>query len=78
MAKLSELDQWCADLTIGPESIANVRRELGLDQPFYIQYSRYLDGLLHGDLGRSYLQRTAVTTLIVSRASCVKPRHSPR
>jgi peptide/nickel transport system permease protein len=50
-----------------PEAIASVRRELGLDQPFYIQFYRYLVGLLHGDLGRSYLQRTAVTTLIVSR-----------
>ncbi len=49
------------------ETIVNVRHELGLDQPVYIQYWHYLDGLLHGDLGRSYLQRTAVTTLIVSR-----------
>jgi peptide/nickel transport system permease protein len=49
------------------ETIVNVRHELGLDRPIYTQYFHYLDGLLHGDLGRSYLQRTAVTTLIVSR-----------
>jgi peptide/nickel transport system permease protein len=49
------------------ETIVNVRHELGLDRPIYTQYFHYLEGLLHGDLGRSYLQRTAVTTLIVSR-----------
>lgn len=47
--------------------IANVRHELGLDQPLYIQYFRYLGGLLRGDLGRSYMERTAVATLIASR-----------
>ena len=42
-------------------------RELGLDLPFWQQYLRYLGRLLQGDLGRSYLQRTEVSTLIVSR-----------
>ena len=32
--------------------------QLGLDQPFVVQYWRYLAGLVQGDLGRSYLQRT--------------------
>ncbi len=50
-----------------PEMVANIRAELGLDQPFIIQYWRYLLGLLHGDLGRSYLQRTEVAALIESR-----------
>ncbi|MGN6551459.1 MAG: ABC transporter permease [Pararhizobium sp.] len=50
-----------------PEVVANIRRELGLDQPFIVQYGRYLVHLLHGDLGRSYLQRTEVGTLIWSR-----------
>jgi peptide/nickel transport system permease protein len=47
--------------------IANVRHELGLDQPVYIQYLRYVGGLLRGDLGRSYMERTQVATLIASR-----------
>ena len=50
-----------------PETVANIRAQLGLDQPFYVQYSRYLGSLLHGDLGRSYLQRTEVSALIASR-----------
>jgi len=32
---------------------ANLRRELGLDQPIYIQYAAWTWRLLHGDLGRS-------------------------
>ena len=49
------------------ETVENIRQQLGLDQPLYIQYGRYLDGLLHLDLGRSYLQKTEVITLIASR-----------
>ncbi len=50
-----------------PETVANIRRELGLDQPFFIQYGRYLWGLLHGDLGRSYLQKSQVAELVAAR-----------
>lgn len=50
-----------------PEVVANIRAQLGLDRPFHEQYLRYLGALLQGDLGRSYLQKTEVATLIVSR-----------
>lgn len=50
-----------------PETVAGIRAQLGLDRPFAVQYGRYLAALLHGDLGRSYLQRTEVATLIWSR-----------
>ena len=49
------------------EDIAHIREQLGLDQPFVAQYTRYLAGLFHGDMGRSYLQKTDVTTLIMAR-----------
>jgi len=49
------------------QTVANIRRELGLDQPLLTQFLRYLGGLLHGDLGRSYAQKTDVMTLIASR-----------
>ncbi|AXC48409.1 ABC transporter permease [Paracoccus suum] len=49
------------------EVVENIRRQLGLDQPVWVQYGRYLWGLLHGDMGRSYLQRTEVATLIAAR-----------
>jgi peptide/nickel transport system permease protein len=49
------------------ETVASIRQQLGLDQPFHVQYLRYLNGLVHADLGRSYLQRTEVASLIRSR-----------
>jgi peptide/nickel transport system permease protein len=49
------------------QTVENIRRELGLDQPFVIQYVRYLGGMVQGDLGRSYLQKTQVAELIASR-----------
>ena len=50
-----------------PQTVENIRRELGLDQPFVVQYGRYLLGIVQGDFGRSYLQRTEVATLIEAR-----------
>lgn len=35
------------------ESIQELRRNLGLDQPLYLQYLKFLGSLLKGDLGRS-------------------------
>tara|TARA_R110002051_G_scaffold129972_2_gene203731 strand:+ start:12197 stop:13117 length:921 start_codon:yes stop_codon:yes gene_type:complete len=50
-----------------PQTVANIRAQLGLDQPFIVQYGRYMAGLLQGDMGRSYLQKTDVATLIAAR-----------
>jgi peptide/nickel transport system permease protein len=49
------------------ETVESIRRQLGLDLPLWHQYLRYLGNLLQGDLGRSYIQKTEVTTLILSR-----------
>ena len=49
------------------QTVENIREQLGLNLPFYEQYLRYITGLLHGDLGRSYLQKTEVSELIWSR-----------
>src|SRR3984957_5642629 len=49
------------------QMIANVRHQLGLDLPLPLQFWRYLTGLVRGDLGRSYIQRSQVTTLVMAR-----------
>ncbi|WP_413851821.1 ABC transporter permease [Albidovulum sp.] len=49
------------------ETVESIRRQLGLDQPFLVQYGRYLWNLAQGDFGRSYLQKTEVADLLVSR-----------
>lgn len=40
---------------------------LGLDQPLYVQYFKWVAGLLHGDLGRSFDSQQPVTTEIAAR-----------
>ena len=49
------------------QTVANIRHELGLDQPLVMQFWHYLSGLVQGDLGRSYAQKTEVGTLIWAR-----------
>ncbi len=44
-----------AGLSATPEQIANIRHDLGLDQPLMTQLMRWYANLLHGDLGRSLL-----------------------
>ncbi|WP_299906818.1 ABC transporter permease [uncultured Paracoccus sp.] len=36
-----------------PQALANLREELGLNQPAYLRYVQWLGGLLQGDLGTS-------------------------
>lgn len=49
------------------EALAELRRELGLDRPWYIQYGRFLKGILQGDLGRSIKTREKVIVEIKNR-----------
>ncbi len=56
-----------AGVKADPQTLAAIRAQLGLDQPLYVQYVRYLSRALHGDLGRSYVRRQSVTSLILAR-----------
>ena len=49
------------------DTVANIRDQLGLNDPLFVQYFRYLSNLFQGDLGRSYMQRAEVSELIASR-----------
>jgi peptide/nickel transport system permease protein len=51
-----------------PELVAQIRRNLGLDQPLYVQYWTYLKAVvLHFDFGFSYETGQSVRDAIVSR-----------
>jgi len=50
-----------------PETLARIRKDLGLDDPVLVQYGRYVAHLAHGDLGESYLTGRRVTDVILSR-----------
>ena len=47
-----------------PETIALIQARLGLDQPIYVQYWKYLVGLVHGNLGYDYYHNIAVSSII--------------
>jgi peptide/nickel transport system permease protein len=49
------------------ESVAQIRDQYGLDDPVYVQYWRYLQTILDGDLGTSIATRRPVTEEIRER-----------
>jgi peptide/nickel transport system permease protein len=44
--------------------LQNIRQALGLERPFYVQYLSFLQGLLTGDFGKSFMGGTPVSLLI--------------
>jgi len=49
-----------------PEMIANLRQQLGLDQPFYVQFANYFADAVRGDLGRSMINSDPVLPKILT------------
>jgi len=49
------------------EQRAALRKQLGLDDPFIVQYARFMGNAAQGDFGVSYRQRRPVSELIRSR-----------
>jgi len=50
-----------------PAQLNNLRRQLGLDDPLWQQYGDFINQLLHGNLGTSYLTQNSVAHEILSR-----------
>ena len=50
-----------------PEQIDKLREQLGLDDPFHVQYGRYVWGAVRGDLGRSPHFKRPITDIILER-----------
>jgi peptide/nickel transport system permease protein len=49
------------------QDVANLRQQLGLDRPLYVQYGAFLRGAVSGDLGRSLRTGQRVTAAIAER-----------
>jgi peptide/nickel transport system permease protein len=47
--------------------IAQLRHELGLDMPIYMQYGNWVWNLFHGDFGKSFIYHEDVAKLILER-----------
>lgn len=56
-----------AGLQATPEQVAAVRKSMGLDEPVWVQFWRYLVNLAHGNLGISARMGTPVLSEIDSR-----------
>jgi ABC-type dipeptide/oligopeptide/nickel transport system permease component len=50
-----------------PEQIEEIRHNLGLDQPIYVQYLNFVGKLLHGDLGYTIRGHQPVLDVILQR-----------
>jgi peptide/nickel transport system permease protein len=50
-----------------PENMAQVRHDLGLDQPLPLQYLIWIEHVLRGDLGRSYILHKPVLDEVLER-----------
>lgn len=61
------LSQMKLNPQVSPEMIDLMRKQFGLDQPWPIQYLKWLWGIIHLDFGYSFTYRVPVATLIVER-----------
>ena len=50
-----------------PDTVARIRRDLGLERPVYVQYADWLGRLTQGDWGRSFRTGQPVLGAIVAR-----------
>lgn len=56
-----------AGLEAGPDVVARIRHDLGLDRPLPVQYARFLLNAVRGDLGTSIRTGLPVSTEILDR-----------
>src|SRR2546423_2703038 len=56
-----------ADAIVSPAMVAELKRFFGLDQPWWLQYSRWIGELAHGNLGTSWRTGKPVVALILER-----------
>jgi peptide/nickel transport system permease protein len=61
------VDSMLAETGASAEDLARLRAQLGLDDPFLVQYGRFLSRLATGDLGSSLVTGRTVTSQIASQ-----------
>ena len=61
------LDTLRGQPTISPQTIERLTKDFGLDQPWYVQYWRWLWNALHGNFGYSFTYKIPIFTLIGQR-----------
>ena len=61
------MGEFATNPAITAEVRENIRRSLGLDQPIYIRYLKWIWAFIHGDLGYSFTSRSPVIELLLQR-----------
>jgi peptide/nickel transport system permease protein len=56
-----------ADAIVSPQMVAELKRFFGLDQPWWVQYGKWMGSLAQGDLGTSWRTGKPVVALILER-----------
>lgn len=54
-------------LNATPELVANLREDLGLNDPIYVQYVNWLGGVLQGDFGLDYRSNEPIGSMLLDR-----------
>ena len=67
LAPIDPLSQFGADPRIPPEARENIRRALGLDQPWPIRYVKWMTAMFTGNFGVSFMSHSPVSELIKQR-----------
>ena len=55
-----------------PETVELIKAKYGYDQPVYIQYLRWVDGILNGNFGYSIVTHQSISTDLAVRIPSIK------
>ena len=67
LAPTDPLSAFGADPRVPPEVRANIRHQLGLDDPWPVRYVKWVSSLAQGDFGISFMSHSSVMDLIRQR-----------
>jgi len=62
------VDVMAGDRTVSAQVRANIEEKFGLNEPWHVQYGKYWNRLVHGDLGESYRSGRQVNDILGSTA----------
>ena len=60
-------------INAAPDTLAALREQMGLDDPVWLRYLRWVAGLMQGDFGQSFTYKVPVTELLAARLQVSLP-----
>ncbi|MBU2319700.1 MAG: ABC transporter permease, partial [Gammaproteobacteria bacterium] len=65
--KLGDPVQQMVGMSVSQDERNQIRNELGLNDGFFLQYWRFAEGAIHGDLGTSYYYKEPALDVILEK-----------